>query len=97
MTPPRTLRRTVALTLFAVFVTLTLTGVVMFFWPGRGAHVLALGRGAWENIHLIGGFTFIAGGILHMAFNWKTLKHHLGLTANRAAPRAPSGTALPTA
>ena len=93
MHAPINARRSAVLTLLIVFAVMTVTGVVMFFWPGRDAHVLALGRQVWENIHMAGGVAFMASGALHMALNWKALKRHVNLAGR---PDRTSG-ALPTA
>jgi len=65
------------------FVVATVTGIVLYIVPqGRIANwvdwqLLGLLKSEWGNIHLVFGAIFIAGGILHLYFNWKPFKKYL--------------------
>ena len=65
------------------FLVATLTGVVLYIVPqGRIANwvnweMLGLLKSDWGNIHLVFGAIFIAGGILHLYYNWKPFKKYI--------------------
>ncbi len=65
------------------FLVATVTGVVLYIVPqGRIANwvdwrLLGLLKEDWGNIHLVFGAIFIAGGVLHLYFNWKPFKNYL--------------------
>ncbi|MDP7650745.1 MAG: DUF4405 domain-containing protein [Rhodospirillales bacterium] len=66
------------------FLVATVTGVVLYIVPqGRIANwvdwqLLGLLKEDWGNVHLVFGAIFIAGGVLHLYFNWKPFKKYLG-------------------
>ena len=88
-TPNRALssRKFVTLQVALGFLMLTITGLVMFFWPPRevamATHyaLLGLGKGAWEDIHLSFSFLFIGAVVIHLWLNRRALVAYL---ANRA-------------
>ena len=65
------------------FLVATVTGVVLYIVPqGRIANwvdwqLLGLLKEDWGNIHLVFGAIFIAGGALHLYFNWKPFTNYL--------------------
>lgn len=65
------------------FVVATVTGTVLYIVPqGRIAnwvdwHLLGLLKEDWGNIHLVFAAIFIAGGVLHLYYNWKPFKKYL--------------------
>ncbi len=88
------LRRVSALASFLSFIPLGLSGIVMFFWPGRGGPpgelggvattVLGLDRHGWNEIHEVAAMVFLAGAVIHLVLNWRPLKRHLGLRGQAA-------------
>ena len=65
------------------FVVATITGTVLYIVPqGRIANwvdwrLLGLLKEDWGNIHLVFAAIFIAGGVLHLYYNWKPFKKYL--------------------
>ena len=79
------LRRVSALASFLSFIPLGLSGIVMFFWPGRAATtVLGLDRHGWNEIHEVAAMVFLTGALIHLVLNWRPLKRHLGLRGQAA-------------
>ncbi len=82
-------RRFVTLQVALGFLVLTVTGLVMFFWPpragGAAAHfsLLGLGRHGWEDLHITFSFLFLAAVSLHLWLNRRALFGYFG----RRAPR----------
>lgn len=77
-------RKPVALLMLTGFVLLTVTGLLLYFWPSRGFTLLAMHKGGWENVHFFVSLAFIAVGIGHIALNRKALSAYLGRRARRS-------------
>jgi hypothetical protein len=77
------MRKITSLTLVLAFVLLVLTSVVLYIVPeGRVAywsdwHWLGLSKTQWGDIHINSGFLFLAAGLLHLGYNWKTMVAYL--------------------
>lgn len=65
------------------FLLMLISGVVNFVAPsGRisrelGWTLLGIDRVAWQSLHLSFAVIFIVAGIVHIAFNWRGLRHYL--------------------
>lgn len=56
--------------------------MVLYVLPGRGAppeaaYFLGLHKHVWKNLHITGGFLFIATGIWHTVLNFRALSSYL--------------------
>ena len=76
-------RALVALLVSFGFLVMSVTGLVLFVVPqGRIAHwvdwrLLGLLKDDWSDLHIITSLLFIAAGVLHLLFNWKTFVAYL--------------------
>ena len=72
----------VSFLVFASFVFLGVTGIILFFTPqGRIAYwiewtFLGLSKDDWTNIHVLFSLLFIVSGIFHTVLNWKPLTRY---------------------
>lgn len=76
--------RAIASSLTAIaFIVMTVSGVVIFAVPsGRVARAiewsfLGLAREDWIAVHIGFAVLFVAAGGVHLAFNWRAMRHHV--------------------
>ncbi|MDL2271542.1 DUF4405 domain-containing protein [Desulfovibrio sp. OttesenSCG-928-I05] len=68
------IRRTISLLTTVSFLVLIISSVVLYVLPkGAGVNVLGLTVLQWKDIHITGGFLFIAAGMWHMLLNYRAL------------------------
>jgi hypothetical protein len=66
------------------FAALLVSGGVLFLSPpGRVANwtqwqILGLTKHGWSDLHVVFSALFLVAGVVHLAFNWRPLLHHLG-------------------
>jgi len=71
-------RRFISSTVFLSFLILFLTSFVLYVIPGSqagaaGWSFMGLERIAWVDLHITSGLLFLAFGLWHTVFNWKSL------------------------
>ena len=88
--PNRRLRRVSAVVTFFSFIVMGVSGLVMYFGPGRGGRrsgggfeslVLGLDRHAWNEVHETVAIVFLIAALIHLSLNWRPMKRHLGFGA----------------
>lgn len=82
-------RRTISLLTAVSFLVLIISSVVLYALP-RGGAILGLSVPQWKDIHITGGFLFIAAGVWHMVLNYRALcaytRKSFAFSWNAAAP-----------
>ena len=80
-------RKTISLLTFFSFLLLILSSIALYVIPGgRGGTseqllLLGMNKMAWRNIHITGGFLFIAVALWHTILNCRALMAYLKKTA----------------
>ena len=95
---PFPIRRLTAVTTFFAFIPLAVSGLVMLLLPGGGGgrgrgfartvEFLGIDRHGWSEFHEIVAIVFLIAAVLHLAYNWKAMKRHLGLGRPQHPPVA---------
>lgn len=76
---PMPSRKLTGLVMAAGFAVLTVTGLVMYFWPPREVAMatkytlLGWGKGEWQDVHLGVAVAFMAFGAVHVWLNGRAL------------------------
>jgi hypothetical protein len=82
-------RRFVSLSVFLSFVSVVLTGIVLFIVPqGRVAYwagwsLLGLSKEDWGSLHINLTVLFLIVGAIHIWYNWRPIKAYLSTRARR--------------
>ncbi len=92
------MRRVTSLTIFFAFVTMVVTGIVLYIVPqGRVAYwadwrLLGLSKTQWGEIHVAMGLLMLLAGVLHIVYNWKPITTYLKDRSRAGRCSRPSST-----
>jgi len=80
----------ISLFITAITVFVFISGIILYLAPHCGVarwlgwEVMGLSKENWSDLHIVLGFIFLIGAVLHLIYNWRTLLAYLKQKAGKS-------------